>query len=433
MEQEPRKITQIFANKKWLLLVIAAVVLLLAVVVFFVVSRVPKPQSEQKQAAPINGPKNFTMTTDGSAIKYAGNAVYDACGLVSFDTVRSTVKDYQAILDMNGTDKKPSEPLTIERRYIDRDISASLGKDGQPRPTATKIGGDIAVDASSFLSQSDSNCWYGQGKDLSLGIGKTFAKVYVTQKPTPLSNDLLGYLGSLTKAASAGDVSVYVEPKTDAGGFFTGVVTNEKKGVAAFIKASTKELAQKATTEASERLSEEPKGPMNLTYPLGWTAMPNPCRLFTADDFQRATGKPTDALAEDTLGLNEIGGRLMQRSCERLELERLDNTPIAKTNVTVRMGQDEKATKEYVTFLRNNNTDSLEIIPLQQKVSFADDTYIAAGKDGDKIGSYELHMRLGQAVVILAIETEKGLDVSADAFAARVLPFAQKVADRYKQ
>lgn len=434
MEQEPRKVTQIFAKKKWLLVAIVMGVVLLVGAILFAVSRSSRETAEpQRQSAQVNGPKNFTMTTTGNPVKYAGSTVYDACSLISFDTIRSTVKDYQAILDMNGTDKKPSEPLTIEHRYIDRDIVAPLGHDGQPRPTGTQIGGDAAVDASSFISQSDSNCWYGQGNDLSLGIGKTFAKVYVTQKPTPLSGDLLGYLRSLTKAGSAGDVAAYVEPKTDAGGFFTGIVTNEKKGVVVFVKASTKDLGQKAITEASGSLTEEPKGPMNLAYPQVWAKMPNPCSLFSADDFQTATAKPAGALAEDTMGLSEIGGGLLQRSCERLELERLDNTPIAKTNVTVRMGKDEKAAKDYVAFLRNNKDDTFDIVPLKQKISLAGDAYIAASKDGDKVSSYELHMRIGQAVIVLAINTEKGLDPSADAFASRILPFAQKVAERYKQ
>src|SRR6266496_6576893 len=220
MEQEPRKIL-IFANKRRLFIAAAAVIVLLVGAVLFAVFRSqPQAGEQQKQATSVDGPRNFVVTTDGTPIKYAGNTVYDACGLISFDTIRSTVKDYQTILDMNGTGKKPSEPLTIEHRYIDRDISAPLGNDSQPRPTGTKIGGENAVDASSFLSQSDSNCWYGQGKDPSLGAGKTFAKVYVTQRPTPLSNDLLAYLGSLTKAGSAGDIVAYVEPKTDAAGFF---------------------------------------------------------------------------------------------------------------------------------------------------------------------------------------------------------------------
>jgi hypothetical protein len=431
MEQTPNIMNTRPSKKKWLLPVIIASVIVLigGGIAAFVLLR-NKP-ADRQPAADISSSKNFAMTSEGAAMKYAGNSVYDACGLISFDTIRS-INNYQTLLDMNGTDKKPSEPLTIEHRYIDRDIASPLGKDGEPRPTATQIGGDSATSASSFISNADSNCWYGQGSDLSLGLGKTFAKVSVTQKPTPLSGDLLAYLETLNKAGSEGDIVAYVEPKTDAGGFFTGIVTNERKGVVAFIKAATKEVAQKATTEASEKLASIAKAPMNLTYPLGWSRMPNPCTLLTANDFQQATGKPASALAEDTLGLNEIGGKLMQRSCERLEVERLDGSPIAKSNVTIRMGKDENAAKEYVNFLKNNQDDAFDIQPLKQKTALADDAYIKIIKDGDTVKGYEFDMRIGQAVVVLVVETDAGLDPSADAFAGRILPLAQKVASRYK-
>ena len=431
MEQKPTQPTLVTSEKKpkrWLWLVIIGCILVIGgIVAIFLFWR---PVEQPTQTTPNeDGPKNFSMTTDGPAATYAGNTVYDACGLISFDTVRSTVNNYQTLLDMNGTDQKPSEPLTIEHRYIDRDISTVLGKDGAPRPTATQVGGS-GTDSTAFINDNDSNCWYGQGNDLSLGIGKTFAKVYVTQKPTPLSGDLLNYLRTLNKVGEEGDIAGYVEPKTDAGGFFTGIITNEKKGIVIFVKAATQDLASKATTEASDKLAAEPKGHMNLTYPQGWSKTPEPCALLTANDFQQATGKSARAIAEDTMGLNEIGGRLMQRSCERLEVDRLDGSPIAKSNITIRMGWDEEAAKIYVDTLKNNQEDTFTIEPLKQRIALADDAYIKIVKDGEIVKGYEFDMRIGQAVIVLAIYTEQGLDQSADAFAGRMLPIAQNVAKR---
>lgn len=419
-------------QRKWLLpAIIGGAVILIAggVLAFFLLS---KPTEQPQPVPQTEGPESFSMSMDDAAVTYANNPVYDACGMISFDTLRSTVNNYQTLLDMNGTDQKPTDPLTIEHRYIDRNIPSPLDKDDEPRPTGTKIG-DSGTDSTVFINDNDSNCWYGQGTNLSLGIGKTFAKVYVTQKPTPLSGDLINYLRTLNKAGEEGDIAAYVEPQTDSGGFFTGIVTNEKKGVAVFIKAATQDLASKATTEASEKLAAAPKGPVNLNYPDGWSKMPSPCMLLTADDFQQATGKPARALAEDTMGLNEIGGRLMQRSCERLEVNRLDGSPIAKSNVTVRMGRDEDSAKAYVDTLKNNDEDAFDIQPLKQKIAIADDAYMKVVKDGETVKGYEFDMRIGQAVIVLAIDTDQGLDQSADAFAGRMLPTAQAVASQYRQ
>jgi len=428
------------AKKKWLKSVIVTGVLL-AVAVIVAVLLLAKPDSKQSGKSENNpsvtGSKEFKMTTDGSAIKYAGNPVYDACGLVSFDTIRKNVNNYQTLLDMNGTDKKPTEPLTIEHNYIDRDIGAPLGKDGQPRPTGTSItrGGGAAADkdVNLFISNADSNCWYGQGSGLSIGSGKIFAKVFITQGPTPLSADFLAYLATLNKTASETGIDVYVEPKADSGNFLTAIITNTNNGVAVVVKGSTNELTKQATLDIADKLAIQPKAPVNLTYPMGWSGMPNPCILFTASDFQQATGKPASALAEDTMGLSEIGGRLMQRSCERSEVERLDNTPISKSNVTIRYADSVDNAKKYVDTLKNNQQDVFEIQQLKQKISVADDAYVKIVKNGNKTTGYEFDMRIGQAVVVLSIEPDSGLDTSADAFTGRMLPIATSVATKFRQ
>jgi hypothetical protein len=433
---EPELPQKLDPKKKRLLVIgIIAVILLGVIVAIFIFSAINKSKVGEKETAKsspaVTGPEEFRMMTDATPVKYAGHPVYDACGLIPFDTVRKTINNYQTLLDMNGTDKKPKDSLTIEHKYIDRDITTALGKDGQPRPTGTTIGSE-GLSANSFISGADSNCWYGQGESLSIGKGSTFAKLYVTQQPTPLSSDLVAYLGSLQKAASQEGIDAYVEPKADSGGFVTSIVAKPADNVAVFIKSSTKEFGQKATLAVMEALSEGPKGPMNLEYPLGWSKMPNPCKLLSADDFQRMTERPASALAEDTLGLNEIGGRLMSRSCERLEVERLDGSPIAKSYVIVRMGMTENDAKTYVNELKEGKIGQFKIQPLKQKIKLADDAYIKVITSGDKAVGYELDMRIGQAVIVLALDSDKGVDASPDAFAARMLPVARSVAERYR-
>jgi hypothetical protein len=435
MEEQPSYGTPVqpASRPKWRKLAIITGVILgvLAVVIVIILSQ-SKDQPDTKKTTPTpKGSSEFKMTTDGTPVSYAGAPVYDACGIIPFDTVRKNVKNYQTILDINGTDKKPGKPLVIEHNYIDRTIPALLGKDGEPRPTATSVGGSAKISASSFISNSDTNCWYGQGSDLSLGLGNIFAKVFVTQKPTPLSGDLTAYLAGLTKTASQAGIDIYVEPQTDDGGFFTSIIAKPAEGVMVFVKGSTREFTQAATLAAANTVSEAPKAPMNLTYPSFWSAMPNPCSLLTADDFTTITTKPASALAEDTMILNEVGGRVMQRSCDRLEVERLDGTPISKTYVTLRMGKDIEAAKAYVKTIKDNKTYKIQ--QLKQRINIADDAYIKTVlKDGQAVG-YEFDMRIGQTVIVLAVDAEDKVDASADAFSARMLPLAKSVAERFSK
>lgn len=424
MDQPPFKNSM--DRKKWIKVAVMAggiLVVALAVIVILVAINKPKAPDNNNAKVP-GGPSEFVMSSAGTPINYAGSPQYDACGLVSFDTIRGTVKDYQTLLDMNGTDKKPSDPLTIEHNYVDRDIAAPLGKDGESRPAGTTIGGNGQKDASSFVSTNDSNCWYGQGKDLSLGLGSVFAKVFVTQKPTPISGEFTAYLGTLKKAASQDGIDAYVEPQTDSSGFFTGIVTNMARGVVVVFKASSQELGQKGTTEIANALSQAPKGPVNMKYPKGWVAMPNPCRLLTAEDFEQATGKPASALAEDTMGLNEIGGRLMQRTCERLEVERLDGSPISKSVVTARVADTVENAKKYMEDLKTDNTS--KFMPLRQKLDGVDEAYVRESGEN----AYEINLRRGNVFIAMDISKEGTKDTSADVYAERLLPSVRAAIDR---
>lgn len=431
MEQEPSPVS-LARKKKWLIPLVATIALVIIGGIIALVLTLNRSKQENAPPAQSNtNQQGFRAEAGGTPMKYAGNAVYDACNLLPFDTVRQKVNNYQTILDMVGTDEKPSDPLMIEHRYFDRDIAAPLGKDAQPRSTGTTVG-QAGVTASSFISESDSNCWYGQGKEPSLGLGKTFAKVYVTQKPTPLSADLLAYFGTLQKAGSQDGINAYIEPQKDSGGFLTSIVHNTSTSVVAILKTSTQELAQDGTLSIMQTLSEAPRGPMNIIYAKAWSSMPNPCRLFSASDFEKFIGKPASALAEDTMNLSEIGGRLMRRDCKRLELERLDGSPIAKTTVVIRLADSESSAKKYVEDIKKNEADQFTIQPLKQRINLADDAYIKIIGPTDKPTNYELDMRIGAAVIIIGLEPESGVDSSVDAYAARILPIARSIAENYR-
>src|SRR5919199_1186400 len=160
-------------NKKklwiiWGVLTGLAVLALIIVVILMNIS--PQPTTSRKKA-----PDSFSLLPGKEPIMYAGNQVYDACNLISFDTVRTHIKNYQTLLDSIKTNQRPVQPLVIEHNYIDRNISTILGNDGQARAKGTIIGAtDEGI--SQFTSLSDSSCWYGQGEGLSRGKGTTFVK-----------------------------------------------------------------------------------------------------------------------------------------------------------------------------------------------------------------------------------------------------------------
>jgi hypothetical protein len=64
---------------------------------------------------------------------------------------------------------------------------------------------------------------------------------------------------------------------------------------------------------------------------------------------------------------------------------------------------------------------------VKQPIDGADEAYIRTNKLLDKVRSYEFEVRVGQAILTVNIEGEAGLDASAEAFSARMLPAVKTV------
>jgi hypothetical protein len=432
MDQDPIEKQPEKSKQKWIVVgIISGIVLLvIAIILTILLMNKPKeptpPPSEKQEVS-----KEFTIVPGDTALSYAGNKVYDACDLISFDTVRKNITDYQKILDTIGTDQRPTQPLTIDHDYFDRDIPAVLGKDGAERAKGTVIGASGNVGISAFLSTLDSNCWYGQGEGISLGSGKTFVKTYVIQKPTPISGELLAYINSLKPYGTENGVTIYLESGPDNSGFATIIAINEAKDTVAVFKTGSQKIAEGAANDLIKALSQPPKGPLEVTYPKPWQAMPNPCELLTAADFERYTGKPASALAEDRISLTDVGDNQMQRRCERLEVERLNAGEISKSDVTVRIAKNAEAAKSYVVGLKTAENDLTEVYPLKQTIEGADEAYVK--KDQFTGNNNSLEMRIGEVFLAVNVVGEAGAEDSIEAYTERMLPIAKELLERFKK
>lgn len=369
--------------------------------------------------------KGFRTTYAETVPSYAGNPVYDACGLVTMDTVAKHVSNYQDSLELVGTGKRPTEPLTISHQYVDRDLPAALGKDGQPRPVTTTIGLGFGAgpNLDNFRSLFDSNCEYGQGV-----AGKsTFAKVFVTQKPTPLAPELSTFLSTFQgEKKQVSGLDIYLEAQPDATRFYGALVIDQNRGVAAFIDTNKPEFRAAAVAEAAKVLAQAPKGPVEISYPAPYAKISNPCGLLSATDFESLTQKPASALAEETLNLNEtsdVGGQAVRRTCERFEVDRFTNE-VAKTSVALEQWKDSKSLDDYLDFLRTDG--DAQIKDTKEKVG--DASFVKVGKNLRGAETYSFYLRVGSKLVALNVGLDVPSDTSSETYEARMLPAAKIVA-----
>lgn len=432
--QEPQLQPQSKSRKRWIIIGSILGVLLIGAVVAAVLLYLLPKKPEAKTAQPtVDIPKEFKVASVGPAKTYAGNKVYDACSFISFDTVRQTVGSYQNLLNLAGGTTRADDPLVIEHRYIDRDIPTVLGKDGQPRSKSITVGGEGKDDISNFLSTADSNCWYGQGEDIaSGGKGITFAKVFVSQLPTPLSQELKAYLGKMTKSASADGVDIYVEQGLDAAGFAGVVFINESKSLAVLLQVGNANLAEPMMKDIAKVLTDGPGGPIEVQYPAPWHTLKNPCSLLTGDDFEQFTGKKAQALAQERATLTEMDDTFMERRCFRVEVDN-SGTNISTTTVNSRFARVENNAKLYVENLRNGKDPLVTIEPLSQPIEGVDDAYVIVRKLFGEVWTYELEVRSGANVISVDIDGESGLDASAAAYAERVTPAMNSVLKKWRE
>jgi hypothetical protein len=379
----------------------------------------------------------FQTSFEQKVPSYAGNPVYDACGLVTMQTVAKDIKGYQGNLNHTGSGAKQhlAQPMIIEHEYVDRDIPAPLGKDGQPHEPGIVIGaqGSQPQSLDSFTSLFDSNCTYSQGT----GTGTTFAKVYVTQKPTPLSQGLLTYLGALAQQGGkkqVAGVDVYTEPKPNSLGYHFAVVVKPDNSVAVFIKTGVAALTTHASEEAAAALAAPPRGPASITYPTPYQKLINPCPLISADDFTQYTQKPASALAQEKLILNEVGGpdeQKIERSCQRLEVDRFTNE-IAESGVNITQWDSADHAKQYVErFKAAPGGDYTAVRDTATPVG--DQSYVKMGKDYRGRGTFSFEFRIGAAVITLTVSQDQPSDALPNDYERRMMPVARKVADNYKQ
>ena len=423
------------SHKKLIITLVAVVVLLTVIgIVAAALLAGGKKEAAKQEAEKPQVSKEFKITNAAQPIVYAGHKVFDACSLISYETIRKNVEGYQSLLDTIGTNEYPSDPLAIVRNYVDRDIASPLGKDGQPHETTKAIGGNGKLSASNFVGGSDSSCLYGQGEGLEIGRGQTFAKVYVNQPPTPISAEFLTYINSLTKTVSEAGIDIYVEPERDSSGFATVIFVTANKKTIVVLKFGPEKLAAPLGDDMVKFLSRGPVGPMTIEYPKPWEGMKDPCTLMSAAEFQQFTGKPADSLTEDIAMLTQVEeGRVMKRSCERIEVERLDRSEISSAKVTVRMASNTDVAKSYVNNAKKGDGDRVQITDVKQAIEGVDEAYVRTNKLLDKVRDYEFEMRVGQAILTLNIEGEAGIDASAEAFMERMLPAAKTVVANWKK
>ena len=418
-------------SRTWVWLLLAGFVVIAVVAVTTVVVMGGSDNGGGKAKKEAERRTKFEAAFAEAAPRYAGNAVYDACGLLTLDTVAKDVNNYQELLDRTGAgeDELLTQPLYIDHQYVDRDIPSPLGKDGEANGPGVTIGaqGTVKESFNSYTSLFDTNCEYGQG----LSGRTTFAKVFVTQKPRPLALELLSYLGTLTPEKKFG-VDIYTEPQKDPNGFFLKAVVKPDKSVAAIIKTGQQQLSIDAAAEAAAALAQAPKGPLELTYPTPFKDLVSACPLITADEFTQYTQKPASSLAQEELVLSEAGSakeRRIRRSCQRLEVDRFTNE-VAETDVMITQWKDED---NAVSFAKQQTGLSEPVEFRNTATKVGDESYIKVGRNIRDKETYAFEFRIGAATITLAVNLDQPTDTSAEVYEQRVLPIAQRVAENYKK
>lgn len=420
-------------RKRWFVLGgIGAFMVLVILAITFTRSNTNQTTPQAEKLSPAAA---FQVEPAGTAPRYVTSSVYDACSLVSFKTMRSNIPNFNSLLNTIGSAKDPAQPVVVQHEYIDRSISEILGSDGQGRSPSFQVGEpNGSVNANSFMSLFDSSCAYGQAKNQSFipdtSIANTFAKLHITQRPTPLSNEFVNYVTSLQKdaALSLETVEVYVEPGKDANGFFTTILMKSNHTAAAIFKTGIEELRFAASKDIAQRLSQEPAGPLSVIYPDPYKAVKNACELITSADFEQFTAKKASPLAQERLLLTETEGDSIKRECVRLEVDRdILNSNIASSKVVLRLAKNSEVAKQIIK--REQASGLYTLAPLKAKIALGDEAYIKTNNVTTDDNLYEFQVRTGALIIDLQVERDQR-DASAQAFENRMISVARSVLDR---
>ncbi|HEX6461667.1 MAG TPA: hypothetical protein VFZ58_00145 [Candidatus Saccharimonadales bacterium] len=427
-------------KKLWLMIAVVASVLLLAVaaaVVFF--TRAPQtatPANNQQAQKPASD--LFAFGADSPAKTYAGSSVYDACNLISLNTLKKTIPNFTKLLNTVGTDERASNPVMLEHNYIDRDIASPLGSDASPRQPGTVVNekpGVVSTDP--YISLADSSCSYGQTGDQKFIqnslINSPFAQLYITQKPTPLAPQFLNFVKSQKKFEehSFKDIDVYPMPTKDSNGYYATLFVKKDQSAAVIFKTGIAALLDAASDDIAAALSKAPTGPLTITYPEPYQQLTDPCSLLSADEFTRFTNKPTGALANEAIFLTEVGSNSIRRECERLEIDRdILKSNITQSRVTLRQVRSLEDAKQFTADEKKNSL--YEVTSLKAKIALGDEAYIKKAKTVSALENpYNLVIRKGGAIINLEMSLDKQ-DASADAFEGRIIPVAQAVLSNFE-
>lgn len=395
----------------------------------------------QKTAAPegkTDTPNAFSTGNAREPASYAGSEVYDACDLLSFNTVKQTIPEYAKQIDdfpakstsAAGSDGKNKTtaplPISISHNYIDRTIATPLGRDGEYRSQTLSVGqgGVDAKSMESFISLFNVHCVYGQ----DIPVKATVASVYVTQPPTPFNPEFMTYLKTLATSQVSG-MDVY--QTTNKTMKYAAVVKPGNK-VAVIVKTDSQEILDAAIKEVADRISTKPRGYVIYHYPAAYAKLTDPCKLLSADEFEKYTGRTASAVTRETLTLTQSKELGVDRECQRLEADRFkgDVNEIAESKVTIRQAKTADDAKAYIEERKNGSVLSKMT---SSKTTLGDESYIAyrTANGVNPQLSYAFVLRSGATVIEVVVNPNAKGYASVDEFETFITPIAKNIKATY--
>lgn len=417
------------------LIVIGVIVLLLTILrirAVIIQNNKDEPKDDKSsQNVPVEGqvastgPKVFTVSYAKEAPSYAGNKMHDACSLLSFEGAMSKVKGIPELNDVKTLQK----PLSIEHNYVDRNIPEVLGKDGQPRKITQTVSseGSKPTSMDNFASIANSYCVYGQNLPSSV----TFARLYVTQPPTPLTPEFLPFLANLPKKQVNG-VDVYTIETPNENGFMYAAMVRADKKVAVILKTGNTDIMSTGVDEITKKMTSTPIGYAKYQYPGMYGKLIDSCSLFTSADFERFTGKKAASTVTESLLVTKGHDLGVERKCDRLQVDsQLEPVYEADSaSITLRQGKSETAAK---TWLEGEKGSIYVFSPTHTKLGDESFVKVREGDSENSRRSYELIVRIKAAVIEIKISQSAAGDTSAAVFEQRIMPAAKVIIENYQK
>lgn len=408
-------------KKLFIIIAVTIVIIALGIGVFMVLQGNKAAQKDEAKSK-LPPAKPITLGAKPAAITYAGNKVYDACNMIPLSVFQDKVEKYKDTTVFNsGT--LLDDPLIIDHGYIDRDIPVPLGKDGtarEPSISVSETSIDTSVRAESFMSIGSSHCFWGQGRTL----GTKYAEVYIIQPPAQLHPKFLNYLDELKQkgklASQAQGIDIYVQDVKQGDSKVVGIF--KKGNTVVFLASRLAPVLEGATFSIVDVLSKEPTGPMTATYPFPYQNMVDSCDLFTASDFERLLGKPTDSVISEMVALTETYKGTAERECTRYEIDRVREGEVTNSRVTLMESRSEAQSKIQISDMKNKSG-----VTAAQLSGLGDEAYTLSSNFEKSIA-----FRVGKRIV--KVETQGEIkDADMQAFSKRTLPVAQLVLTNLKK